>query len=346
MATLSKIKKRWRAQVRKAGENRCATFSTRAAALSWASTIEREIEELKSTGFMQPKSLTLADLIDRYSREAFPLKPWGRSKTADLKLLRAALGHELASNLTHERMLDAFRKMHAGGAGGVTISARAGYLITVLATAKDVWRLNVPLDAARSARSALVKMGLIKKGKHRDRRMTDAELERIVAHVERKVTAIPFRAIVWFSVASAMRISETCRLQWDDLNEADKTIRIKDRKHPSAKLGNDQIVPLLNATGHDAFAIAKAQPRKGNRIFPANSRTVSDYFTEAVAQLGIVNLHLHDIRHEAISRLFEAGYRIEEVSLVSGHRDWSMLKRYTHLRAVDLHRNPGAENRA
>jgi site-specific recombinase XerD len=48
------------------------------------------------------------------------------------------------------------------------------------------------------------------------------------------------------------------------------------------------------------------------------------------------------LRHEAISRLFEAGYRIEQVSVVSGHRDWGMLKRYTHLRAVDLHRAPAA----
>jgi integrase len=122
------------------------------------------------------------------------------------------------------------------------------------------------------------------------------------------------------------------------LNEADKTIRIQDRKHPSAKIGNHQIVPLLNVAGHDAFAIVQAQPRKGRRIFPANARTVGDYFTQAVADLEIDDLRFHDIRHEAISRLFEAQYRIEEVSLVSGHRDWSMLKRYTHLRAVDLHR--------
>jgi integrase len=338
MASIQRIGKRWRALVRKAGHTECKTFGTRKLAESWSTTVEHELDQLKSTGFMQPKGKTLADIIDRYITEVYPLKPWGRSKTADLKLLKKALGGELVSNLSHGRIMEAFTDMHDEGAGGVTISARAGYLITVLSTAKDVWRLGVPLDAAISARSALSKLGLIKKSKHRDRRVSDAEITRIIEHLERKATALPLAAILWFSVASAARISETCRLQWADLNEADKTIRIRDRKHPSEKMGNHQIVPLLTVAGHDAFEIVTAQPRKGKRIFPANSKTVGTYFTDAVAELKIKDLHLHDLRHEAISRLFEADYRIEQVALVSGHRDWASLKRYTHPRAADLHR--------
>ena len=61
--------------------------------------------------------------------------------------------------------------------------------------------------------------------------------------------------------------------------------------------------------------------------------------TVFVTELGLGDLHLHDLRHEAISRLFAAGYRIEEVALVSGHRDWKMLARYTHVKAEDLHRD-------
>lgn len=342
MASISKIGSRWRALVRKAGHTRCQTFGTKTLAVSWAATIEQEIDQLRSTGYLQPKGQTFGDIVDRYIREVYPLKPWGRSKTADLRLLKAEFGDDLVSNLSHDRLLDAFRDMHERGAGGVTISSRAGYLITVLSTAKDVWRLNVPLDAATSARSALSKLGLIKKSKYRDRRVTDAELQRIVDHLGRKVSQVPIGAIIWFSVASAMRISETCRLQWDDLNVADKTIRIRDRKHPTAKAGNHQIVPLLALGGHDAFAIIDAQPRKGKRIFPANAKTVGSYFTEAVTELEIEDLHFHDIRHEAISRLFEASYRIEEVAVISGHRDWSQLKRYTHLRAKNLHRMAAA----
>ena len=37
-----------------------------------------------------------------------------------------------------------------------------------------------------------------------------------------------------------------------------------------------------------------------------------------------------------ISRLFELGFAIQEVALISGHKDWKMLRRYTHLRPQSL----------
>jgi integrase len=48
------------------------------------------------------------------------------------------------------------------------------------------------------------------------------------------------------------------------------------------------------------------------------------------------DLRLHDLRHEAISRLFERGLNVAEVSAISGHKELRMLQRYTHLRAIDL----------
>jgi integrase len=51
---------------------------------------------------------------------------------------------------------------------------------------------------------------------------------------------------------------------------------------------------------------------------------------------GVENLHFHDLRHEAISRFFEKGLSIPEVALISGHRSYSMLARYTHLKAEDV----------
>ncbi|EJF6007758.1 tyrosine-type recombinase/integrase, partial [Salmonella enterica] len=47
--------------------------------------------------------------------------------------------------------------------------------------------------------------------------------------------------------------------------------------------------------------------------------------------------HFHDLRHEAISRLFELGtLNVMEVAAISGHKSLNMLKRYTHLRAYQL----------
>jgi integrase len=59
-------------------------------------------------------------------------------------------------------------------------------------------------------------------------------------------------------------------------------------------------------------------------------------FERLRVRAGMPDLHFHDLRHEAISRLFERGLNIAEVSAISGHKELRMLQRYTHLRAVDL----------
>src|SRR3546814_406315 len=103
-----------------------------------------------------------------------------------------------------------------------------------------------------------------------------------------------------------------------------------------------QWVPLRNLAGFDALRLIRVQRKydpRGDRIFPYNPRSVGTAFRRACRALKIENLHFHDLRHEATSRLFEAGLRIEQVALVTGHRDWKMLKRYTHLRPEHLYRD-------
>ena len=139
------------------------------------------------------------------------------------------------------------------------------------------------------------------------------------------------------ALASGMRLGEICGLEWRDLDEAGKTVIIRNRKHPTQKAGNDSIVPLLNVTGFDAFQIVQRQPRGERRIFPYSAKTISSVFPRAIAKLKLKDLHFHDLRHEAVSRLFAMGFPIHQVALVSGHRDWTMLKRYTHVRAADVH---------
>jgi integrase len=337
MASYVQRNGRWRALVRKAGTTRCETFATKVAAKAWAATIERQIDELKASGVMNPGGTTLGDLIDRYVQEQYARKAWGRSKSADLARLKKDLGHHKVAHLTSRHFTEYFQDRNAEGAGGVVISGQVGYLVGVLEIARSLWHLDVPVQAARDARKALASVGLVSKSRRRDRRVTDAELAAIIEEIEKKETTLPVRDVLEFCVATAMRISEVCRMQWLDLNEADRTILMRDRKDPQAKLGNDQEVPLLDANGFDAFAIVMRQPRGGTRIFPVNPRTIGTYFTRACTALKL-DASLHDLRHEGISRLFATGYRIEQVALVSGHRDWGMLRRYTHVRATDLHR--------
>jgi integrase len=112
-------------------------------------------------------------------------------------------------------------------------------------------------------------------------------------------------------------------------------VLVRDRKDPRQKKGNDQWVPLLG----DAWTVLQRQPEVDDepRIFPCDEQTISKYFREACVALGIPDLHFHDLRHEGTSQLFEEGFEIQQVALVTGHKDWRHLRRYTNLKPESLH---------
>lgn len=136
--------------------------------------------------------------------------------------------------------------------------------------------------------------------------------------------------IVQCAVATAMRLDEICRVEWIDLDIDGRMLLIRDRKDPRNKTGNDQRIALFAATGFDAWALVLAQAKilgqaKGP-IFPYNSRSVGTAFRRACREIGVKNLHFHDLGHEGTSRLFEMGLAIEQVAFVTGHKDWKMLR--------------------
>ncbi|WP_229420510.1 site-specific integrase [Pseudoduganella albidiflava] len=282
--------------------------------------------------------MTVADLIDRYAKEIGTVKPFGKNKAAVLAALRTQLGDTRLPDLTIERLTQHLQARQKAGAGGVTIAIDLTYLGSVLKAAKNLWRLPVDPSVTAGARDNMRYLGLSPKSKERDRRPTADELTKLKAHFKEKLRQrIPMPDLIDFAVATAMRLGEIIALRWQDLDERHRTIIIRDRKHPQEKIGNDQEVPLLG----EAFDIVLRQPRNSgeDRIFPVTEGSVSTIFPRACNALGIEDLRFHDLRHEGVSRLFEQRYSIEEVALVSGHRDWKMLSRYLHLRARDLHRH-------
>ena len=128
-----------------------------------------------------------------------------------------------------------------------------------------------------------------------------------------------------------MRQDEISRLRWLDIDIGRRLAIVRDRKDPRHKDGNDQKVPLIDINDYDPIALIEEQRAlrlNNDRIFPYNGRSVGSSFRRACRTLGIEDLHFHDLRYEATSRLFEAGFEIPEVSLVTGHKDWKMLLRY------------------
>ena len=136
-----------------------------------------------------------------------------------------------------------------------------------------------------------------------------------------------------------MRQDEISHLLWDDVDVEQRVAVIRDRKHPREKFGNHQKIALVSEAGWDPIRLMEEQALstgRTGRVFPYDGRSVGAAFRRACRALNIVDLRFHDLRHETASRLFEAGYQIPEVALVTGHKDWKMLRRYTNLKPQDL----------
>lgn len=345
MATINRLKSgSWRAQVRRKGKYVNETFLRRKDAEEWAIDVERRIDRQEpATSRRSNSSRCFGDLIALHLTDLHEVgKEIGRSKTASLIFLDKRLGPLRLSDLDRERLIKFGKERALEGAGPVTVGIDLGYIKTILSHAAAVHGIVVSTEPIDLARIALSRLGLVGKGNERDRRPTQDELDRIVLALEtNNRQVIPVGRIVRFAVATAMRQDEIARVEWRDFDKKDRMLLIRDRKDPRKKKGNNQRIPLLNLSGYDACEIIEEQGRLSNvregRIFPYNGRSIGTAFRRQCRVLKIDDLHFHDLRHEGTSRLFEAGFSIEQVALVTGHKDWKMLRRYTHLKPETLH---------
>jgi integrase len=330
MAVIERRGKKWRALIRLKGHPSVSeTFNGRKAAEDWAKATE---DALRTGKTLPSRSMALADLIDRYQKEIGRFKPVGATKRGNLKRWTESLGDRDVSTLTGQDVLDHVAKRKAGPA---TMAMEVGFLAEVLAAGRSLWGMTIP-DVVAAARPTLRRTGAVGKPEERDRRPTKEELDALVTFFRNNpVARIPLADLIPFAVATAMRMGEIARIRWEDYRPGKKPmILIRDRKDPKQKEGNDQWVPLLG----EAPEIIDRQPKAGPLIFPYKEDSIGAAFRRACVRLQIADLHFHDLRHEGTSRLFEQGYQIQEVALVTGHRDWKSLKRYTNLCPTTLHR--------
>src|SRR5262249_30527588 len=86
-----------------------------------------------------------------------------------------------------------------------------------------------------------------------------------------------------------------------------------------------------------ALAMLQATvPDEKGRLIPTSASAVKQAWRRLLKRAGIAGLHFHDLRHEAIRRLFERGLTMPEAALISGHRDPLMLFPYTHHKAEQV----------
>ena len=147
------------------------------------------------------------------------------------------------------------------------------------------------------------------------------------------------RLIVNLALESCMRQGELLGLTWQNINLQSGVAHLADTKN-----GSSRDVPLsikarevLRSFKNLRLSDRSGKALKKDRIFNFTSSGVKTAWRIMTQKLEIANLHFHDLRHEAISRLFELGtLNVVEISSISGHRSLNILSRYTHLRAKNL----------
>lgn len=298
---------------------------------AWARARERELE----TGASYAKAdttVTLADLTTRYIREFEHQAGWGKTKAADLRHLRQ---YDIANRpVVHLKAADFIEHIRLRRGTGIAACTANNDLIwwrIIYKIAIGAWGMPLTLDPIDSAAEVLRAHKMIARPSQRTRRPELRELELLLEHfAESRTAAIPMVDIILFQLFSARRIAETCALTWADYDPTRSRILVRDMKDPRRKAGNHTTTALTP----QAITIIERQPRAGPLIFPYNSRSVSAAFRRSCRVVGIKDLHLHDLRHEATSWLFEQGLDIPRVAKVTGHRSWQNLQRYAHLEGI------------
>lgn len=302
------------------------TFDRKQVATAWLKRRETELAALGALN--RPDDPTLSMVIERYIAES--KHDMGKTKAQVLRTIkRDDLGDMRCSAIDSPALLAFARRL---GGQPQTVQNYLSHLGAVFAVARPAWGYPLDQQAIKDAFVVGKKLGLTGKSAQRSRRPTIGEMDRLMAHFgavrHKRPDSAPMQKIAAFAMFSTRRLEEITSIRWDDLDVDGKRILVRDLKHPGEKIGNHVHCDLPD----EALAIIQSMPRTGEVIFPYTTDAIGAAFTRACQFLAIEDLHLHDLRHEGCSRLFELGWNIPHVAAVSGHRSWSSLKRYTHMR--------------
>lgn len=342
MATLVKTPAgTWKALIRKQGwPTTTKIFRTKRDAEDWARRTEDEMMRgafIKRSG---SEKTTLAMAIKRYLADVTPTKKptTQRSEHSKSKMLIKYLGKYSLAAITPDIVAD-FRDARLatpcrdGTTSNNTVRLELALLSHLFTVAIQEWGLGLTYNPVLAIRKP-------SPGQGRDRRLTPLEERKLLAAV--RAHSNPMLSwIVRIALGTGMRSSEITSLRRSQVNLKARVVRLIDTKNDTPRT-----VPLtLQAT--EAFKEALENPirpidtdfifygepgREGKR----RPYVFTKVWTTLKTEIGMPDLRFHDLRHEAISRLVEAGLSDQKVAAISGHKSMQMLKRYTHLRGEDL----------
>ena len=319
MASIRNRNNKWQARVIRKGHNTITkTFLTRQDSEKWARSIEIEIDRgtFINTDFAQ-KTL-FKEILQKYLDDVAP-----NMRSADNQIIRVRklMKHPIAEvNMAHlspKHMAD-YRDERLKVIKPNTVIRELAILSSVINHARREWGLSVinPVTMIKKPSST----------QGRDRILNDEELGRLFIQLE-KISPW-YKPLAEFALETAMRRGELMSLLWVNVN-FEKSIAFL----PLTKNGDSRYVPL----SMKAIKILKLLPQDiEGRVFPLNKSSVSVLFLRAARRAKISDIHFHDLRHMALTKLSVKFTNILELASISGHRELKMLQRYVHIKAEDL----------
>lgn len=330
MASVQRHGKRWRVQVFVDGRRSSKVFATRQEAAAWALRAEAEL-----AGHTLP-TVTLGEALRRYSREVSPTHRGAKWESVRIaKLLRDPLaGRTLAALSTAE--LAQWRDDQLRRLAPSSVAREMTLLRSVLEACRRDWhwiRVN-PIREVRWPKSP----------PSRKRRITAAEIEAmalalglpgatgelpaIVAQTRSRSTDVARRVglAFLFAIETAMRSGEIVGMTWADVDLPARTVRL-----PRTKNGDAREVPLSTR----AVAILQALPVGLGPVFGVSGPVRDAIWRRARDAAGMVDLHFHDSRAEAIWRLSKR-LDVLQLARVIGHRDPRSLMLYYQESAAEM----------
>jgi len=305
---------------RKGMAPRAKSFDAKVDAERWARNLEAQVDRcgiLPDT--RSAENLSLLALLTRYRAEITPQKRSAHTEALRIgAILRRSICHRTLALLSSSD-LAAYRDERLKTVGPATVTRELNTISHAIDVARREWNLYLPQNPCTLVRRPAPPRG-------RNRRLREDEELRLLAAAD--AGRNPWmKPLIALAIETAMRRGELLGMRWEHVDLTSRTVHL-----PLTKNGDARDVPLSKR----AIDVLSSLPRHGDRVLPCSPGAVLQAWEHLRERANVPDLRLHDLRHEAISRLFEKGLNLAEVSAISGHKELKMLQRYTHLRAVDL----------
>jgi integrase len=288
MASISKRgTKQWNVRIRRKGYPlQTATFEKREDAETWARDVESKMDKGAFLCTKEAERTSLHEALERYIEEYTPSLADHQREVNRAKFLQKRKIAQMSLAKVRGMDIAAFiKEREAEGVAGNTIRLDLATFSRLFETARKDWGMEYLDNPVKKARKPKVSRG-------RERRLQEGEEEKLLEHAPEG-----FGPVIKFALETAMRRGEIAALRWENVKLKESTVFL-----PKTKNGAARTVPLSPA----ALNVLKELPRdiKGS-VF----RMVPDDITKAMkktrAGAKLKDLRFHDLRHEAVSRLFE-----------------------------------------